>query len=295
MNDFINRYINRLTSKLHGTIGLSIIRLGIGIVIIILMATAFPIRESLWNNKIFSNVNIEFTSIEFNIFYTLALIIIILFTLGIESILFNVLVFIVIALFYNLNGYITDGGNNLISICLFYMIFTKNAQYFSIYKGKREKFGDYQIALNNLFYFLILFQVCVLYFFSGFAKARGQMWYSGVAPYYVFNINSFTMEWIKPIVNLAISSTFIITLISYLSIFMQMFFPFLLLNKYTKVVAIIGSISFHLGIIFIMGLVPFGIVMIAFDLAFIKNEYYMKIYNFLKGRKNVNEKQINSV
>lgn len=121
------------------------------------------------------------------------------------------------------------------------------------------------------------------------------MWYSGVAPYYVFNINSFTMEWIKPIVNLAISSTFIITLISYLSIFMQMFFPFLLLNKYTKVVAIIGSISFHLGIIFIMGLVPFGIVMIAFDLAFIKNEYYMKIYNFLKGRKNVNEKQINSV
>lgn len=295
MNDFINRYINSLTSKLHGTIGLSIIRLGIGIVTIILMTTAFPIRESLWNNKIFSNVNIEFTSIEFNIFYTLALIIIILFTLGIESILFNVLVFIVIALFYNLNGYITDGGNNLISICLFYMIFTKNAQYFSIYKGKRENFGDYQIALNNLFYFLILFQVCVLYFFSGFAKARGQMWYSGVAPYYVFNINSFTMEWIKPIINLVISSTFIITLISYLSIFMQMFFPFLLLNKYTKVVAIIGSISFHLGIIFIMGLVPFGIVMIAFDLAFIKNEYYMKIYNFLKGRKNVNEKQINSV
>lgn len=294
MKEWINRYINFLTSKNFGLVGLSIVRIGIGITTLMILISAFPIRKILWHNSIFSSFDIHMTNWQFNIFYFLVLVIFILYTLGIESVIFNVLVFLSMCSLYNLNGYITDGGNNLVIICLLYMIFTKNAQYFSIYKGKIDKLKSLSVGIHNLFFFLVLFQVCVLYFFAGFAKARGEMWYSGVAPYYIFNINSFTMTWIKPYIDFILEFPLFITLISYLSIFMQLFFPFMLLNKYTKVIGILGSLCFHIGIIFVMGLVPFGLVMIAFDLAFIKDEWYRELNVFLKRiKRNSLSKSVN--
>lgn len=285
MTEMINKYINFLSFKRYGLIGLSIVRIAIGITTLMILISAFPIRKMIWYNSVFSNFDIHMTGWQFYFFYFFTIIVFILYTLGLENIFFNILVFLNLYVLYGLNSYITDGGNNLIIICLFYMIFTKNAQYFSFYKGHLKKKNTFGVGVHNLFFFLILFQVCVLYFFAGFAKARGQMWYSGVAPYYIFNIDSFMMIWLKPFVDFIITFPLFVTLISYLSIFMQLFFPFMLLNKYTKIIGIFGSVCFHLAIIFVMGLVPFGLVMIAFDLAFIKDSQYKKIYYLLKAFK----------
>lgn len=295
MTGLINKYIDFLTVKRYGLIGLSVIRIAIGVTTLMILISAFPIRKMIWHNSVFSNFDIHITGWGFEVFYFFTFLVFILYTLGLENVFFNILVFFNLYILYGLNSYITDGGNNLITICLFYMIFTKNAQYFAFYKGCSKKQNTFGVGVHNLFLFLILFQVCILYFFAGFAKARGQMWYSGVAPYYIFNVDSFMMIWLKSFVDFIISFPFFITLISYLSIFMQLFFPFMLLNKYTKMVGILGSICFHMSIIFIMGLVPFGVVMIAFDLAFLKDSQYKNMYSSLKAfRKRIRSKKGNS-
>lgn len=279
----INKYISFISSESYNLIGLSIVRVAIGIVSLIMLVANFQTRYDLWSDSIFNSTFLNFNHTTFDIFYSLIVISLIVYILGFESIVFNVFIYISMYFLYNLNNYILDGGNNILIIILFYMIFTKNAQYFSIYKGKNN--SQFRNSIHNIFLFLILFQVCVLYFFAGFAKARGDFWYSGVAPYYVFQIKTFTMGWIDNIIEPFIKSPLILLIISYSAIFMQMLFPILIFNKITKVLVVIGSITFHLSIIAVMGLVTFGMIMIALDLLFINDQQFIKLKKFITKRR----------
>ncbi|WJP96770.1 HTTM domain-containing protein [Macrococcus bovicus] len=275
MKKITNKYIDYISKSYAGLIGLSIARIGIGLATLIILLSCFPIRKDIWTTTYLRVHHIDFGN-YFDLFYFLCIIVTVFFILGIESYIFNIIVFVTITILYQSNIYILDGGNNLVSIILFYMLFTKNAQYFSLYKGKISN-NKILIAMHNLFYFLIIFQVCTVYFFAGLAKARGNMWIHGTAPYYIFNLDSFSMQPLQFITQLLVKSTFMITLISYLAIFTQLLFPIMLFNKYTKIFAIIGSICFHFSIIIFMGLVPFGITMIALDLSLISDNVYRNL------------------
>ncbi|RIN31647.1 gamma-carboxylase, partial [Staphylococcus succinus] len=82
-----------------------------------------------------------------------------------------------------------------------------------------------------------------------------------------------------------IKSPLILLIISYSAIFMQMLFPILIFNKITKVLVVIGSITFHLSIIAVMGLVTFGMIMIALDLLFINDQQFIKLKKFITKRR----------
>lgn len=282
MKKRINTDFEFISYKPYNLIGLSIVRITIGLVTLITLIANFQTRYDLWENSIFNITNIQFNHITFNIFYCVLIISLFMYTLGIENIIFNIYIYILIYILYSLNNHILDGGNNILIIGLFYMIFTKNAQYFSIYKGRRTT--QFTNSLHNIFLFLILFQVCILYFFAGFSKARGYMWFEGIAPYYIFQIKTFTMAWTEELLNFIINNSTILLLISYSAIFMQLFFPILIFNRITKIIVVIGSISFHISVILIMGLVTFGMIMVAFDLLFIKDNQFMKVKEFLDRR-----------
>ncbi|MBM0791744.1 vitamin K-dependent gamma-carboxylase-like protein [Staphylococcus epidermidis] len=285
----INKYINFISFNSYNLIGLSIVRIAIGVVTLLTLLANFQTRFDLWENSLFNTTHLHMNHLALNIFYFVLVVSIIIYILGIESIIFNLYIYVMIYLLYGFNNYILDGGNNILIIVLFYMIFTRNAQYFSLYKGNNS--SHFRNSIHNIFLFLILFQVCVLYFFAGFAKARGYMWFSGVAPYYVFQIKTFTMAWTEGLFNFVIDNSFILLIISYTSIFMQMLFPVLIFNKITKIIVVIGSVGFHISIVLFMGLVTFGLIMIALDLLFINDVQYKKIYRKLKERRNMNVKQ----
>ncbi len=132
--------------------------------------------------------------------------------------------------------------------------------------------------------FMILIQVCILYFFSGFFKAQGEMWYHGTALYYILNLDSFSMNYFESFRSFILNSPFLLTLGAYLAIFTQLFFPFFVFNKYTRYLILFGSILFHFSIIIFMGLVQFGVIMIALDLQFISDREYKGVLKFIKGK-----------
>ena len=242
----INKYIDFITLRSYNLIGLSIVRIAIGVITLLILLANFQTRFDLWENSLFNTTHIHLNHVGINIFYFVLVLSCIIYILGVESIIFNIYIYIMIYLLYGFNNYILDGGNNILIIVLFYMIFTRNAQYFSLYQG--GNCSQFKNCIHNIFLFLILFQVCVLYFFAGFAKARGDMWFSGIAPYYIFQIDTFTMAWVKGLFNFVINSTLLLLIISYSAIFMQMLFPVLIFNRITKLIVVIGSIGFHIRV-----------------------------------------------
>src|SRR5699024_8758094 len=62
----------------------------------------------------------------------------------------------------------------------------------------------------------------------------------------------------------------------------QCAFPFMLFNRYTRIVALIGILSFHLGIALLMGLPWFSLTMIAVDAIFIRDRSFAKLSAYLR-------------
>src|SRR5690606_25891815 len=100
--------------------------------------------------------------------------------------------------------------------------------------------------VNNVAVILIGFQLCVIYLVSALWKIQGETWISGIAVYYPLRIEELTvLPWLNAIVW---QITPMVLIASWLSIYLQLAFPFLLLHRWTRVVGLVGITSMHAGI-----------------------------------------------
>ncbi|WP_214808610.1 MULTISPECIES: HTTM domain-containing protein [unclassified Exiguobacterium] len=281
VNDF-------LFKQKHFLIGTSILRIVAGIHIMFTYVIYFFERDSIWGNNSFipHEVKMDYitlyslntSSFYFESIFLLGLVINVLFTVGYYTKMASIFNFIFVYSLYNANPYILDGGNNILMIILFFMMFIKLDSYFSV-KPSVERNNEYLNLIHNFAVFLCLFQVCILYFFAGLFKAQGDMWIHGTAIYYILNVDEFTQPFLAKYILMFPS---IVAISSVSAVFFQIFFPFLIFNKYTKIPMLFASICFHLGIIFIMGLIQFGLIMIALDLLFVTDKEHKSAIKFLK-------------
>lgn len=280
----INNLFFKTTNKQYHLIGLSLLRITIGLHLLWQLLLSHPIKENLWQSY-FLNPNVEFlhNPVYFSLFYYLGIIIMLLYTLGLGTVFFNFIVYIFVLFFYKASPFLGDGGSNILMIILAYMIFTNNSVYFSLFPKKQSNSAFAKIT-HNFFFLLVLIQTCILYFFAGFSKLQGDMWIHGTALYYVLNIDSFNMKATSFLSDFIINSPMLLSFGAYSAIFLQFLFPILVFNKYTRYLVLVGSIGFHLSIALLMGLVQFGIIMIALDLAFLKDEEFKRVYNFVKNK-----------
>lgn len=284
MVEQFNKIYNRISEKQHHLIGLSILRITIGLHLLWQLILSNPIKNDLWMS-IYLNPDVPLlhNEIYLNIFYYSGIIIMLIYTLGYGPIFFKVIVYLYVYTLYKASPFLGDGGTNILIIVLFYMIFTNNSGRFTIFSNKlRTK--DIPVFTHNIFLALIIIQTCILYFFAGFFKLQGDMWIHGTALYYILSLDSFTMIPTSFISDYIISSPMLLTFGAYSAIFTQFLFPFLIVNKYTRYLVLLGSIGFHLSIIFLMGLVQFGAIMIALDLVFVKDKEYLFAFSFIKDK-----------
>lgn len=280
----VNNLFYKTINKQYHLIGLSLLRITIGLHLLWQLLLSYPIKENLWQSY-FLNPNIEFlhNPIFFSFFYYLGIIIILFYTLGLGSVFFNFIVYFFVLIFYKASPLLGDGGSNILMIVLVYMIFTNNSVYLSLFPKKPSN-SNFAKITHNLFFLLILIQTCILYFFAGFFKLQGDMWIHGTALYYVLNLDSFSMNATRFLSDLIINSPILLTFGAYSAIFLQFLFPILVFNKYTRFLVLAGSIGFHLGIALLMGLIQFGMIMIALDLAFLNDKEYKQGYNFVRNK-----------
>jgi hypothetical protein len=119
--------------------------------------------------------------------------------------------------------------------------------------------------------FVIAAQVCFLYGSAGLYKVQGASWGNGTALHYVLNLDLFR-PWPELSV-LADGHAVLITVACYLTVLVQVAFPFVLFGrlKYPVLTLLLGM---HLGIAVLMGLPLFSGAMIIADAVFLPDRFY---------------------
>lgn len=176
-------------------------------------------------------------------------------------------------------NFAANGGNNLIHILLIYLIFmnedlsTKNKDSFLVY---------FSNALTNCSFFMVKIQICILYFVAAVGKIHGDLWSSGVAMYYVAQVDIFSLQIMKTLMT---NSPFLVTFSSYATVAFQLSFPYLVWFKNTRPFILAFGTVLHLSISLVVGLFFFGLALVFSYTAFYENKTaYKRLQFFLKGK-----------
>ncbi|WP_217136623.1 HTTM domain-containing protein [Leucobacter chinensis] len=216
-----------------------------------------------------------------------------LFSVGYRTRLVMIPLFIVWVGFLSINTYVQDQSDNLTRMSLIYLFFTAPGDRWSFDARRREKYAEtggsvlvrwwrYQRVvpqgvtnvLHNLGIVVIIAQLCFVYASGGLFKAGGLPWQNGTAVYDPIMTERFG-TW--PVLSeLATAWGPAVAVATIGTVIIQTSFPFMMLNRFTRIVAIMIILFFHAGIGVLMGLPWFSLSMVALDAIFIRDRTWQK-------------------
>lgn len=199
-----------------------------------------------------------------------------------------------------INPFLIDGGDNIAMIVLPLLALSLCCERLSIWRpfAHRPFFQKLMrswpvVLLSNAAALGICVQICLVYFLSGMYKAQGEMWIDGTALYYIMLVPEY---FYPPLTPLLLGNDLMIVIGTYVSMVMLIAFPFLVLSRRTRLVAVAGMLIFHLSIAVMMGLTSFALVMAACDCVLVSAEIEEIVRRF-RGRRagtNANTKESSS-
>ncbi|MFI8577813.1 DCC1-like thiol-disulfide oxidoreductase family protein [Rossellomorea aquimaris] len=278
--------------------GASLVRIGFGIVILYNYVIHYSQRHILWSSSgllgdkrsSYTIYGIYDSPVYFELIFHLGALIALLYTLGILGRITSIVNYIFTFSLIQHSHFLSDGGDNLMYLFLFYLLFANTTAYYSVdshwFKKSREKrkgteLYKVEMIFHNFAILACIIQVCILYMVSGLYQVMGDMWNSGTAVYYVLQVDAFSNPLFKELI---INNDYLIVLSTYSAILVKLAFPFLLLNRKTKYIGVLFMVLFHIGIGVVMGLVTFSLIMIMADLVMITDEEYGKLANYYKKK-----------
>ncbi|MNW31644.1 Sporulation-delaying protein SdpB [compost metagenome] len=281
-------------------IGTSLLRIAIGFIILYNYFVNYWQRYFLWHEfginmysdefklMSWSLYNLSSSILYFDVIYHLGIIVTIIYLLGYKGRIFTFLTYVFFYSVYIRSFNITDGGDNLLIVNMFFLLFTNNTAYFSLDAALREKtqdlsgldvFHKFKLIVHNFAVLFCIIQLCIVYFFSGMYQIMGEMWQNGTALYYISQVREFSRPILQDVVDNYIGLTIII---SYLSILIKIAFPFVITNKRIKPFIVSAMILFHAGIGMGMGLLTFSLVMIVMELLVFSDSEYRSMHAYIK-------------
>jgi hypothetical protein len=290
------------------------LRIGYGIVYLAYLLREFPHREEIWGpgspltpalsrelldrTGWFSALDFSDNPIYFEACYGCALVVCVLFTLGWRTRMLSIVFALVVTSFYARSILMTDGGDNLITLMSIYLVCTACGRRWSLdsrrarlrgpdrRRGRlvarlaaREIARQFNVArqvlvtvLHNCGMVIIGAQICILYATAGLYKVQGNDWVHGTALHYVLNLNLF-QPW-PALSAVADSHPMMITVAGYLTVLIQVAFPFALFGR-LKYVVLAMLLGMHLSIAVLMGLPLFSGSMVIADAVFLSDRFYL--------------------
>jgi hypothetical protein len=138
-------------------------------------------------------------------------------------------------------------------------------------------------GVHNTAVATLAFQLTLIYISAGMFKTQGALWQHGTALYYPLQLQEY-----KPFPFLSDIFTYsgvMIGVATYVVVFIQLFFPLLLiLSVATRRIAIATVLLFHLSIAVLMALPWFSLEMVAFDSIFVSAGTYIALMAWLRRR-----------
>jgi hypothetical protein len=291
----------------------SVLRVGFGLLYLAFLLRELPHRHEIWGPDSpwtpalatqlfdqtgwFSILTLSDSLLYFEACYALAVVTCALFMLGWRTRAMSIVFAIVVASFHARAIFMTDGGDNLMLLMALYLCLTACGQRWSLDArrnrlqkstvgcasrwarlGAPELWGQLVAArrllitvVHNCGMFVIAAQVCILYGSAGLYKVQGGLWANGTALHFVMNLELF-QPW-PTLSHMVDSQQMLVGFLSYLTVLVQVAFPFVLFGrlKYVFVTILLGM---HLGIAVLLGLPLFSGAMIVADAVFLPDRFY---------------------
>lgn len=209
----------------------------------------------------------------------LGLLILFLFGIGKRATAFSV--FIIYYFLEKLCPLILNGGDNLLGFLLLYLSFIDCYNYFSLtqlnYKRPESRFISNFIS--GVFTFCICFHLVAVYLTTALHKIHSDVWFHGIAVYYTFQLERF--EGTRYNVQMA-KNVFLVTFITYYTVFVEMFYPTLVWFKSTRKLIICCAIMMHIGIYVFMMIYDFQLIFIVLQGFFFNDREWLGLINKIK-------------
>ncbi|HSX99939.1 MAG TPA: HTTM domain-containing protein, partial [Streptomyces sp.] len=299
-----------LTGRPVSLYAASVLRIGYGLLYLLLLLREFPHRAEIWGpgsawtpalarqlfdqTGWFSILTLSDNRIYFELCYVLALVTAALFMLGWRTRVLSVLFAVVVTSFHARAIFMTDGGDNLVLLMALYLVLTACGRRWSLdarrIRLKTVRAGNTPerprspfarqlrqarttliTVVHNCGMFVIAAQVCFLYGSAGLYKVQGPSWSSGTALHYVLNLELFR-PW-PTLSHFVDEHTLVVAIAGYVTVLLQVAFPFVLFGrlKYPVLAMLLGM---HIGIAVLMGLPLFSGAMIVADAVFLPDRFY---------------------
>ncbi|WP_407699412.1 HTTM domain-containing protein, partial [Streptomyces alkaliphilus] len=128
---------------------------------------------------------------------------------------------------------------------------------------------------HNAALLVIMVEVCIIYATAGWYKIQGSRWQDGTAVYYPMNLDYFTP--FPEVSSILVGNALLVMILTYGTVFVQVAFPFALLNRRAKNILLAIMIGEHIGIAILLGLPFFSMAMIAMDIVFLPTAFLLWI------------------
>lgn len=168
------------------------------------------------------------------------------------------------------------GVDTISTFYLFYLIFSRAGERFSIDSMLRRRFfgkepsrpNEWLRLLSHVAYRLMQIQLVIIYTYSGWEKIRGNSWWDGSAMWGVLSMGSI-QRWD---LSFAAHVPFALALIAYATVLWEIYFGVLICFEKIRPLVLSFGLMMHLGIIIFLNLPSFGALMISIYLLFIAPE-----------------------
>jgi hypothetical protein len=242
----------------------------------------------------------------FEFWYLAAILVCLLFALGWRTRLTSALFALTIMAFTGRNVFLTDGGDNIMGLMAIYLAFSycghrwsldarrarrraaRSAGVFSagVFSPPDTPAGRVLAELedtrtrlvtfmHNAAVLLISAQICVVYAAAGLYKAQGSTWQDGTALYYTMHL-----DWFRPwpaLSDFVASKSVLIAIVAYLTVFVQIAFPFAIFSRWLKYPSLVALIGMHASIGIVLGLPLFSSAMMIGDGVFIPDHVWIRV------------------
>ncbi|MDQ0647263.1 putative membrane protein YphA (DoxX/SURF4 family) [Microbacterium natoriense] len=308
-----------LLDRKHARYGLSVTRMLLGVTVLGWTLTNFGTRQYTFGGGMAWTGQIEFPSSDFAKFppfswiveaapngialtsvFLVVVVLALLLIVGYRTRLTLVVLMVFWVGLLAINPTVQDQSDNLTRIAMTSLLFASPAEVWSLdaRRRRRRRTGEHAGALSrtsagqgfvpewlsncmhNCAVVVIGAQLCMVYASGGLYKAQGAPWYNGYAIYNAINVPQFG-TW--PEISALISVWGPVVAIGTIgTVLFQAAFPVMLVNSWTRRIALIVILSFHLAIAVVMGLPWFSLAMVAMDAVFITDGTYRRVAYSLK-------------
>lgn len=129
---------------------------------------------------------------------------------------------------------------------------------------------------------LVVAQLCLVYLGAGLYKVQGNLWQNGTAMYYPVSSEAYGIfPWLS---NLITMNSWVVSLITYVTVVAQIAFPFMLFDKISRRIALVLILGMHSGIAIVMRLPFFSGIMASADAVLVSSATWITIRTWLASR-----------